>query len=156
MSDIKRLNGLNGIGVDKLFSLLYSIEKQWQPSMADDIPNLKNYALKIYQNAIVFGAEEDSEIVGVAAVYANDETGKQAYLTYIALLESYRKKGIGKKLLELAENTAYSNGMKRVKLEVKVNRIDAISFYKRNLYEILEKKDNNSYFMIKELYYDRV
>ena len=150
--EIVRLNEENGIGADRLYEAVFEIEKQWHPGMADDTVFLRAYAEKIYNNALVFGAMDGDEIIGLAAVYANDLSNQQAYLTYIALREEYSSHGLGTKLLTLCENTARERHMTGMRLEVKKANIRAINFYRKSGYATEnESADGISFFMKKSL-----
>lgn len=152
MTEIKYLNGTNGVSEEKLYNVLYKIEKQWTNGMANDSVSLMEYAEKIYRNAIILGAVEKDEIVGICAAYVNNKENQQAYLTYIALMMSFANKGLGTELLHIMENTAIEAGMKSMKLEVNKRNYDALRFYKKNRYNITAEKNDDSYFMVK--YFD--
>lgn len=138
---ISQLNGNGGIGSEKLYDVLFAIENQWHPSMADNADFLRSYAEKVYEHALVFGILENNSIVGLAAFYANDIVSKQSYLTYIGLFEQYTSKGIGTILLLLCEKTAKARQMTKMKLEVEKNNERAIRFYNNNGYLPMDEDD---------------
>jgi ribosomal-protein-alanine acetyltransferase len=56
---------------------------------------------------------------------------EEADLLKICVLPAYRRRGIGKILLEEAKKYAKNNGIKKILLEVAVNNPSAIYFYER-------------------------
>lgn len=73
-------------------------------------------------------------------------------IEYIIVDEVYRRKGIGKKLL----NSIELNNIKNITLEVRESNSVAIDFYKKNGFKIATVRKNyygneNGYLMLKEL-----
>lgn len=122
----------------------------------DLLPTLKDKTFKkilcdkLYKYAQVIAIEYKNDIVGFSAFYANDSIDKIAFLSLIAVLDKYQGKQIGTFLLKKTETFSREKNMKYLKLEVKKNNIKAISFYKKNYYQIIEE-NNQSFYMIKEL-----
>ena len=90
-------------------------------------------------------------VVGYLAIYANNYIDKIAYITLIAVVPEYQNMGIGKMLLKKCEQIAVNKGFKVVRLEVKKNNTNAIMFYKRNGFNIIDDASSNSYYMEKDL-----
>lgn len=149
--DIVQINTNDGISKEELFNILYVLESQWHPSMADDITNLHIYSEKIYDNAVVLGALINKKIVGIAAVYANDISSRCAYLTYIALLEEYSHVGIGSQLLIHVEGISSEKCMNKLMLEVDDNNVRAKTFYKKMGYVTSGIARQNHTFMVKRI-----
>lgn len=149
--EIRELNGANGIGEKVLHNLLVRIESQWHPELIGQEDALLEYSHKIYDKSSIIGVIVNDEIVGLASVYINDHETKQAYLTYIALLESYTHMGFGAELLSHVIKLAMDECMKSIKLEVKKTNYRARAFYKKFGFSELCDASENSVFMIRYL-----
>ena len=77
-------------------------------------------------------AEEDGEIAGLAAIYANDEKTRGAYITLFGVREAWQRRSVGKKLLEACETLCRERGMERIRLEVTDSNEKAVRFYRRS------------------------
>lgn len=66
------------------------------------------------------------------------ETEYEARLLLIATDPGRRKRGVGRQLLAEVERRLRRKGVQRVELEVKEDNMEAIRFYHRHAYEILE------------------
>lgn len=148
---IRKLNGANGIGEKALHDLLVRIESQWHPELIGHEDSLLEYSQKIYDKSSIIGVIVDDEIVGFAAVYINDHETKQAYLTYIAFLESYTHMGFGAELLNRVIKIAMDEGLTTIKLEVKKANNRARAFYKKHCFLELCDASENSIYMIRYL-----
>ena len=69
---------------------------------------------------------EDQKVVGYVGIYSVLDEG---YITNIAVLKDYRKKGIATKLLK--ELTKKENNLSFISLEVRASNIAAISLYEK-------------------------
>lgn len=74
-------------------------------------------------------AKIDDEIVGFAGVI---DTIDQFEITNIVVKKSFRKQGIGNKLLEVLINMANNNNKKEIILEVNNKNLAAIKLYEKN------------------------
>ena len=113
----------------------------------------ENYAellQKIVSYADFYVASSE-QVMGYAAVYANDYHTKVAYLTLIAVNPEFQRKNIGALLLEQCEKTALKKGFERMRLQVKNNNNSAIQFYMKRGYQKASIADQNSFYMEKRL-----
>lgn len=78
-------------------------------------------------------AEEENQIVGMALFYFAYSTwkGKMIYLDDIIVTQEYRRKGIGKKLMDALINYAKEAGAKQLRWHVLTWNTPAINFYKK-------------------------
>ncbi len=86
--------------------------------------------------------DEHNTALGVCRLQLN--TPYEAQIRYMGVLENARKKGVGMKIIEYAENTAKENNSKKILLHA---REVAIPFYEKCGYKIVEK----SYLMWNEI-----
>jgi len=92
--------------------------------------NIKEYAKKIFTNAVTFEAWDGSRLVGLAAAYFNNLDEKIAFWTNLSVLDKYRTKGIAFKLTSSIIDYGIKNGFKRIDFEVNKINIDVIKFHK--------------------------
>ena len=106
--------------------------------------SLGNEHKKDYINAIknnfCFVALDGKKIVGYVVGYVRkSETyrniGKLAELDNMSILEEYRSKGIGSKLVEEFKKWAKSQNVDRLRVTASAGNIGAIKFYKKEGFE---------------------
>ena len=124
------------VNVDSLISereLVDFIEissNEFKPPLSHRM-KIDDYCKKLIDKASLFIARENDIVVGIAAFYCNDQTEKQAYLSYFYVRPKNRNQGIGQMLLRKAILHSQTCGMKSMKVETwHDNR--AISLYRRN------------------------
>lgn len=101
---------------------------------------------KVFFNSLVSVDDKINGIIVYNLFYDRIE------IEYIIILEEYRKKGIGSKLLSEIEKENINN----ITLEVRESNIAAINFYKKNGYKIEAMRKNyygneDGYLMMKEI-----
>jgi len=116
-------------------------------SCRDNYPSMLD---KIHTHGIFFAACT-AEPVGYAAMYANDQTTRTAFMTLMAVKPGCQGMGIGKQLMERCFAAAKENGMVRVRLEVRKNNPRAISLYERYGFLADGQETDASVFMTKSL-----
>ena len=82
-------------------------------------------------------AEDESRVVGFEI---GRKDGMKGRLAIIVVEEKYRGKGIGTDLLRAFEELSKRNRMKHMNLFVEVSNVNAIDFYKKRGFFIIEKK----------------
>lgn len=99
-----------------------------------------------------FVAEEDGKIIGVVTGHSYYE---EVHVGDLIVLEEYRNKQIGRKLMEEVEKYHIGKGFKNINLTT--YGFQALEFYKKCGYEvehIRENKENpklTKYFLVKEI-----
>lgn len=106
--------------------------------------NLEIFVRKICENGICFVCE-DNGVCGVIAFYANDSKNYTAYITSVLVSKSSRGKGIGTKLIRIAEDVSRDKKMTKIRLEVNVNNSAAKSLYEKLGYVEVQRKDKSIY-----------
>lgn len=109
-------------------------------------PNLLE---KIHQKGKFIFAH-DGNPLGYCTFYANDAERRIAYISLIAVLPEYQKLHIGTKLLKESFEIMRTYGMEHCMLEVRKNNRNAIRFYEKNYFVIIEEREE-SYLMRCEL-----
>lgn len=114
----------------------------------DDKGRTTEYIKNLFdnENAKVFVAEINDELVGLAECYIKEapdypilQQRKWVLIDSIAVIESHRGKGIGKLLFERIKNWASENGVKRIELKVYSFNKNAMKFYEGLGFEELTK-----------------
>lgn len=120
----------------------------------DTLPRLKEVdieklAKKIIDKGNLYVIRDGILIAGTVAFYCNNLESKEAYLSLIGVKEPYRKKGYGKRLLQLVLSESTRAGMKSVRLEVRSDNKEAIRFYMSKGFYAVGRAGNDSVYMIR-------
>jgi ribosomal protein S18 acetylase RimI-like enzyme len=121
---------------------------QFVPALSTRV-SLEVYANKMADYAILFEAWADEQLIGMVAMYLNEQ--KHGYITNVTVYNEYSGKGIAKRIfVNLME---YSKAIKisEIKLEVSAMNIAAINLYKYFGFESIEEKNNQIIMLKKEM-----
>ena len=130
---------------------LIEISDAHTPPLIEKIPNINEYANKLFHKAEVYVSFAKSKTLGLIAFYTNDKKSKISYITQIAVQIYAQNMHIGKQLLDICFQVSKRNEMHKVKLEVNKNNKNAIRFYKKNGFEFCDEASIESFYMIKNL-----
>lgn len=106
-------------------------------------PIVKDYEEPLWQEwmdeesddgARIFGVKIDGEIVGWMTV-GMESWNNRLRVYELLVLEQYRKRGIGKILLDKAKQIAKQKHCRAIVLETQTNNANAIEFYKKQGFE---------------------
>lgn len=131
---------------EEIYKVLLSCKNDFFSMQMHDENKLREFADKYSRNAIVFVAEENKDVLGFIAFYANDLATRCAFISSIIIRRLYQDKGIGSQLIDKAEEYAKLNEMIDVALEVDRTNMRAINFYRKKGYDF----DNNTMCMMKK------
>lgn len=120
------------------------------PSLSQSEEKRRFLAHKFYSYGKVFALYEDDTLVGFAAFYDNNAIQKVAYLSMIAVKAGYRRKGIGKIILNYVVQYAVESGMRILRLEVNKSNLNARNFYYSYGFQLFEENEN-SYILEKSI-----
>ena len=101
--------------------------------------------------AAEFFVAYNENVLGYAAMYANDISTKTAYITLIGVRTEYQNNHVGKSLLMECLNIAKIRGMKKLRLEVLSDNLNAIRFYKKNGFVKEDSATSNSVYMVRNV-----
>ena len=110
----------------------------------NELLDLRTFGYKIYKYTV------NNSIIGFVIFYINDKL-KNIHIYSIAVDENVRNKGVGSQLIKSIKNKYdYS-----LTLNVSINNTNALKFYEKNNFIIIEEKENyyenldikNAYFM---------
>ncbi len=108
--------------------------------------NIKEYSIKIKENAVTFEAWYNEQLVGLIACYANNIDSGIAFITNVSVLKDFQSKGIAHNLLKNLQSDELIKKFRIVQLLVDVDNYSAISLYKKNGF-FLDRKHGNQSFM---------
>jgi len=105
---------------------------------ADFLPPLSgrveidDYARKIFAQATRFEAWSGGKLIGLVAMYCNDQERRIVYVTSVSVLQEWTGKGIAARLLKQCIGHAEELGMRQVSLEVASDNKPAIGLYQKS------------------------
>ena len=123
--------------------------KLFSPPLESRI-DLKVFSQKIYDNAIQFWAIDSctQKNVGFMACYFNFPEKVYGYITTISVVESMQGLGLGEELVKKAIECGKERGFRSIRLEVNLQNIRAISFYRRLGFEKYDESDSSLFLRI--------
>ena len=116
-----------------LFDDLSNVRKLWKEvgfllSESDSIDELKRM-LKHNQNLCLVMVEEENNNEIIGAVLGGFD-GRRGWVHHLAVKQSHRRKGLGKKLMINLVSAFKSMGVIKIKLEILESNEEIIQFYK--------------------------
>jgi len=96
------------------------------------------YAQKLSKKATLFEAWVGNELVGLVALYMNQET-HLAFITNVSVLKNMRGKGIAQELLLNSFKHTAQNRINCISLEVNERNESALVLYKNFGFELVDK-----------------
>lgn len=90
------------------------------------------YAKKIASHATRFEAWSGGRLVGLVAVYCNDQEKRIAYITSVSLLHQWMGKGIAATLMAQCIEHMKMLGMRQISLQVATDNVPAIKLYEKS------------------------
>ncbi|WP_225748734.1 GNAT family N-acetyltransferase [Paraeggerthella sp. Marseille-Q4926] len=122
----------------------------YQPPLSTRLEDFESYVERIAQNGTTFVCKEGGYLAGGIAVYANDTASKTAFVTQLATMPGFRRKGIGTVLIARACDYSKAKGMTSIKLEVRKNNKRAMAFYKSKDF-IFDGDNGDTVYLVRSL-----
>ena len=110
---------------------LLRCDADFMPPLSSRV-EITDYAQKIASKATRFEAWSDGTLIGLVAVYCNDQEKRIAYITSVSMLREWTGKGIAARLISRCIEHARASGMRQIDLEVESNNAPAIKLYEKN------------------------
>ena len=104
------------------------LRQPWQQPRSSEKDELEKQSFHIIAYA------ENNNVIGVGRLHFNNET--EAQIRYMAVAPEFEKQGIGTLILEALEKHASEKNCKTIVLHAREN---AVGFYQKKGYELLEK-----------------
>lgn len=134
----------------EILNIMEKSAKSFYNQKINNQARLKELSEKFQNYGIFIKVCENKNIVGFAAFYCNDSKSGIAFLSMIIVNSEYRKRGVGKNLLNMVLLKCIECKMNFIELEVDKSNYEAISFYKKNNF-LCVAQSSNSYIYIKNL-----
>lgn len=109
---------------------LFACDPEFVRALKDRV-DIEDYGKKIYNNAIRFEAWAGDVLVGIVAVYCNDQTKRMAYITSVTVLEEWQGRSVAAQLMSRCIEHSKALGMRSIGLEVASGNEPAIGLYKK-------------------------
>lgn len=111
---------------------------EWMKSEEEIVMPLEDEMLSEWlENPVAYGAYEDEKLVGFVEGFLEEWNNRFRITNICVFEEKARKSGIGTRLLQAIMNDAVTSGARMVVLETQSFNYKAISFYKKNGFEII-------------------
>jgi len=122
---------LNQASATKIADHLHACDSSFTPALSDRV-QINDYASKIASNAMRFEAWSGDILVGMVAIYSDDQKYHTAYITSVSILQLWRGKGIADTLLKRSIEYAKVSGIKKMSLTVDGCNKRAVDLYKKS------------------------
>lgn len=119
---------LNKASAAQIADHLLRCDAGFVPSLSSRV-EIRDYAQKIASKATRFETWSGGTLVGLAAVYCNDQVNRIAYITSVSVLKEWTRKGIAAGLLGQCIDHAKVSDMRQIRLEVAAVNAPAIKLY---------------------------
>src|SRR5690349_14652885 len=96
MGDLKYYT--NKAELEQIVFHLLLCDQLFTPPLSSRV-SIEEYAKKIELNALRFEAWDCDQLVGLVAIYMNDEKKSEAFITNVSVLDEYRGRGVATQLL---------------------------------------------------------
>ena len=118
----------NKAPVASLLWHLESCDALFMPPLSERL-DIAAYASKIKQFAACFECMNDDQLVGLVAMYCNDNQRQQAHITSVSVLPGFQGKGIAQHLMTMAIAFAQKEQFEKITLHVHSKNVQAIQLY---------------------------
>ena len=122
---------LNTATATQIANHLRYCDKDFLPPLRDRV-EITGYAQKIVSKATRFEAWANGTLIGLVAVYCNDQKNGIAHITNVSVLKAWVGQGIATRLMTQCIEHVITVGMVRVCLEVASENLPAIKLYKKH------------------------
>ena len=120
----------NNASAEEIDKHLRNCDVDFVPPLSSRV-KISDYAQKIASKAMRFEAWSSGTLIGLVAVYCNDQEKSIAYVTSVSLMKEWMGKGIAAHLMSQCVKHVHTLGMKQVCLEVASDNMLAIKLYKK-------------------------
>jgi ribosomal protein S18 acetylase RimI-like enzyme len=100
--------------------------------------SIDDYSKKIAERAVRFEAWVEGALVGLVAMYCNDQERHFTYITSVSMSRGWQAKGIASVLMSRCIKYAADLGGLQIGLEVRQENAVAVNFYRKFGFEIDE------------------
>lgn len=133
---------------DSIQALLYEFDDIF-PHNKEKVSDYAGWAEKLYTFGYVFVEQLDGKNIGLVAFYANDTVNRIGFISLIGIKNDYQKAGLGQCLLQESLSFMKQAGMVECRLEVEKNNVNAMRFYQKNGFSMLEERERSFIYSLK-------
>ena len=126
--------------------ILAGMQEHWGQLDATKNPDLNDIA-RSYADATFLVAVLGEEIVGTGALRRRENDSGE--IVRMSVGASFRRRGIGRQMLDALIAAARAAGMRRIILETTSTWADAIAFYRSYGFRELYERDGDTYFELR-------
>jgi ribosomal-protein-alanine N-acetyltransferase len=119
---------------------LNKCSKNFIPELSSYV-NIDSYSAKLFQKAMRVEAFIESELIGLIAIYVNEQK-EESFISNVSVLPIFEGKGVAKKLFEKTLKLLKNLKLNKIQLEVDLMNVKAIAFYQKLGFETLDKDEN--------------
>jgi len=129
---------------DDVYSLIVKLDSEFFPPLSSRT-DLKKYAKKLIKEAVLVFVvnREEKDIAGMAAYYCTPSLFDYAELSFLGVLDEYKKRGIATKLTKYMIKDCKLKGAKGIKTKTWDSNKLALDLYLKNGFKIINKKEDN-------------
>ena len=139
----------------KLLDFLKNVDDDFYPPLSRRSP-LKDYLDAIIKDGIIIYLIKDNEIIGIVGYYYFSKEFNCAYIKIIAILKEFRRKKLGKLLLENCLSDLKNNNIERVKIKTwSTNKIN-IRLCEKLGFQVCNIVKNDRDFGIDSIYLEKL
>jgi ribosomal protein S18 acetylase RimI-like enzyme len=119
---------------------LNECSKNFIPELSSYV-NIDSYSAKLFQKAMRVEAFIESELIGLIAIYVNEQK-EESFISNVSVLPIFEGKGVAKKLFEKTLKLLKNLKLNKIQLEVDLMNVKAITFYQKLGFETIDKYEN--------------
>lgn len=124
--------------LDQYVEFLTEVEKDFPTPLSEKV-NILEYAIKLMNKAVVSALFENNKIIGMAAIYCNDNENGFAYIPIVAIHKKMRGRKLSKSLIQSLISIAKERGAKKIGIHTE-NPV-AQKLYESTGFKIIEDKE---------------
>lgn len=122
---------INAASLETLISFYNENDAIFIPPLSSQVNSIEEYARKLKNNAVIFEAWDNKELIGLVAGYFNNYENKTGFITSVVVSIKYQNKGIAKTIMKKAFDYARDKGFELIQLEVHKENINAVALYEK-------------------------
>ena len=118
-------------GLLNVFIEGYRFHQNGRPDIFSNISDetLKDDLIKNFETLLTIVILDNDAIVGYLSYKIKERRTKKLYIDQLVIIEKYRGKGLGKKLMDEVKNIAIKNNCDRIELDCWMFNENALSMY---------------------------
>ncbi len=129
---------------------LSKADEQFIPPLSSKV-DIEKYVKKICSHAVRLEAWSEDHLIGLLAVYLNNNAGGVAFITNVSVTGGFQGQGIATRLLEDCMEMARKSGFRKVILEVSSDNLGAMALYRKFNFESDSVTEGNAHTMSRDL-----